>query len=182
MVYPVKRQLRLTATNEDYRVAKLAALAIGIHVLEAALPSPLPGIKPGLANIVTLIVFALYGIRFASWVSLLRVFVGSLIIGTFLSPTFVLSLSGAVASVLVLWVYSQWRLKSLSVFGLAILMSIAHMSAQLIMVYWLFIPHEALFVLSPVFMTAALVFGVFNGFIAVKVTSRLNQHAYPTSS
>lgn len=175
-------QLRLNASVEDYRVAKLAALAIGIHVLETAIPSPIPGVKPGLANIVTLLVFALYGLRFAAWVSLLRVFVGSLIIGTFLSPTFLLSLSGAIASLAVLYIYSRLSFSGLSVFGLAILMAFAHMSAQMIMVYWFFIPHDALFALSPVFMTAALFFGAMNGYIAVKITSRFNQNAYSTSS
>jgi len=166
-------QLRLKASVEDYQIASLAALAIGIHVVEAALPSPIPGIKPGLANIITLIVFALYGIRFAAWVSLLRVFVGSLIIGTFLSPTFVLSLSGVMASLFVLYVYSKFGVELLSLFGLAILMALAHMAAQLIVVYWFFIPHDALLALSPVFMTAAVVFGSLNGYIALKVISKI---------
>lgn len=170
-------QLHLRTSVEDYQIARLAALAIGIHVLESALPSPIPGVKPGLANVITLIVFALYGIKFAAWVSILRVLVGSLIIGTFLSPTFLLSFSGAIASVLVLLLYCYWRGPALSVFGLAILMALAHMTAQLLMVYWLFIPHEALFGLSPVFMTAALVFGSINGFLALKITKRLITHA-----
>ncbi|MGD9000355.1 MAG: Gx transporter family protein, partial [Granulosicoccaceae bacterium] len=38
-------------SDEDQRIARLAALAIVIHVAESALPSPLPGIKPGFANI-----------------------------------------------------------------------------------------------------------------------------------
>lgn len=167
-------QLRLRASAEDYQIARLAALAIGIHVVEAALPSPVPGLKPGLANIITLIVFVLYGFRFAAWVSLLRVFVGSLIIGTFLSPTFLLSLSGAGASVLVLYIHSKLSSQMFSAFGLAILMAVAHMMAQLLMVYWFFIPHDALLALSPVFMTAALIFGSFTGFIALKVIEKLN--------
>ena len=51
--------------------------------------------KPGLANIVTLIVLARYGWRTAAWVSLLRVVAGSLLFGNFLAPGFFLSLSGA---------------------------------------------------------------------------------------
>lgn len=41
--------------TRDRAIAALAAIAIGIQILEAAIPSPVPGIKPGLANIVTLI-------------------------------------------------------------------------------------------------------------------------------
>ncbi|TPW14001.1 MAG: heptaprenyl diphosphate synthase, partial [Halothiobacillaceae bacterium] len=76
-------------TREDHLVAWLTAIAITIHILESALPSPLPGIKPGLANAVTVAALVLFGWRTAVWVGLLRVVVGSLIIGTFLTPTFV---------------------------------------------------------------------------------------------
>jgi hypothetical protein len=53
--------IKLTTTPEDHRIAQLAAAAIGLSLIDAAIPLPLPGIKPGLANIVTLIVLARYG-------------------------------------------------------------------------------------------------------------------------
>ncbi|MBP7881652.1 MAG: Gx transporter family protein, partial [Candidatus Methylopumilus sp.] len=45
--------MQINTTLDDHRVAKLAALAIGLHLLESIMPSPLPGVKPGIANIVT---------------------------------------------------------------------------------------------------------------------------------
>src|SRR4030066_2212065 len=63
--------IRLDSTSEDHHIARMAALALGLSVLEAAIPSPLPGVKAGLANIVILIVLARYGWRTAAWVSLL---------------------------------------------------------------------------------------------------------------
>src|SRR3990170_743711 len=92
----------LNTTAEDHRIARMAAVALGLTILENAIPSPLPGVKPGLANIVTLIVLARYGWRGAAWVSLLRVVAGSLLFGSFLAPGFFLSLSGAVCSLVVL--------------------------------------------------------------------------------
>jgi len=176
-------QLHLTPTRKDAQIAVLAALAIGIHVLESILPSPLPGIKPGFANIITLIAFAIYGIEVAVWVGILRVLVGSLIVGTFLSPTFVLSLSGALASLFILWFVMQLSHKcpkvKISLFGIAILMAMAHMLAQFLMVYWLFIPHAALIKLLPIMLTAALIFGAFNGLVATKVYEKLKQNADP---
>ena len=80
----------IKSRRDDVIIAALAALAITIHVAESALPSPLPGVKPGLANVITLVVFCIYGWRAAAWVSLLRILVGSILIGTFLSPTFFL--------------------------------------------------------------------------------------------
>jgi heptaprenyl diphosphate synthase len=87
--------IELPVTEDDYRIARYAAAAIALSVAEAALPSPLPGIKPGLANIIVLVVLARYGWRDAAWVSLLRVVAGSLVIGQFLAPGFFLALAGA---------------------------------------------------------------------------------------
>ena len=55
--------IRIETTTDDHRIAQLAALAIGLHMIEAVVPSPLPGIKPGIANIVTL--YVLYRFDFA---------------------------------------------------------------------------------------------------------------------
>ena len=59
--------IELQPTADDVRLARLAALALGLAVIEAALPSPLPGIKPGLANIVIMLVLLHLGWRAACW-------------------------------------------------------------------------------------------------------------------
>lgn len=159
------RQITLIATRDDYLVAGLAALAIVIHVAESALPTPLPGAKPGLANVITIAVLLLYGWRAAMWVSLLRVLVGSIVIGTFLSPTFVLSLTGALAAmgaVGLAWALSP---RALGPIGYCLLAAMAHMAAQFYAAYLLFIPHPALFGLLPVLMTLAVCFGLMSGII-----------------
>jgi heptaprenyl diphosphate synthase len=104
-----KQLVKLTTTPEDHRIAQLAAAAIGLSLIDAAIPLPLPGIKPGLANIVTLIVLARYGWIAAAWVSGLRIFAGSLLLGYFLSPGFFMSLTGALFSLLTFWL-SQFDL------------------------------------------------------------------------
>ena len=93
---------QIQTTEDDHRIAKLAAIAIVLHMVEAVIPSPLPGVKPGIANIVTLYVLYQYGFATAAWVSILRVFASSLLLGQFLSPTFILSLSGALCSLTVM--------------------------------------------------------------------------------
>ena len=163
----------LYITEEDRKIAAFAALAITIHVLESTFPSPVPGVKPGLANIITLLVLFRYGWRFAAWVSLLRVIAGSLLLGTFMSPTFILSLSGALVSLLVmllLWVAMRhW----VSLVGISILSSISHVMAQLFVAWWLFIPHPGILVLIPVLITAGILFGIFNAIIASSLNNRL---------
>ncbi len=165
----------ITTTRQDHRIAWLAALAIAIHIAESVLPSPLPGVKPGLANVVTLTVLFLYGWSAAVWVSLLRVLVGSLLIGTFLTPTFTLSLSGALASLAVLGLGTLLPGRGLGPVGFALLASLAHMTGQFFCAYWLFIPHEGLFGLLPLLMTLAAGFGLLSGLIVQAMLPRLRE-------
>lgn len=158
--------MQIQATPEDHRIAWLTALAIGIHLLEAALPSPLPGVKPGLANVITIVVLVQFGWPSAAWVSLLRVLCGSLLLGTFLSPTFFLSLAGALASVAALWCASRLPGRGFGPIGLSLLAALAHMSGQFFTAYGLFIPHPGLWALLPILLTAAVLFGLLSGIIA----------------
>lgn len=156
----------LTATPEDQRIAWLTAVAITIHIAESALPSPLPGVKPGLANIITVIVLIQFSWRAAAWVALLRVLAGSLLIGTFLTPTFVLSFGGSLASIAVLWLATHLPGRGFSAVGYSVAAALAHMGAQFLLAWTLFIPHPGLVHLLPVLLTAALLFGLVNGIIA----------------
>ena len=168
-------KLQVTTTREDIRIAWLAALAITIHIAESALPSPIPGVKPGLANIVTIICLIQFGWRTAAWVAMLRVVVGAILLGTFLSPTFALSLAGAAASVIILAVAQYLPGRGFGPVGYSLLAAMAHMSAQFWTAYWLFIPHEGLFRLLPILMTAAVFFGITSGIIAKKILDRLSE-------
>lgn len=158
----------LHATADDHRIARMAAVALGLTVLENAIPSPLPGVKPGLANIVTLIVLARYGWRVAVWVSLLRVVAGSLLFGNFLTPGFFLSLAGGVCSLLVLASAQHLPARWFGAVSHSIYAAFAHIAGQMGVVYLWLIPHSGILYLVPIFATAALIFGTVNGLIAAR--------------
>ncbi len=183
--------LHLETTPEDHQIARMAALALGLSVLEAAVPSPLPGVKPGLANIVTLVVLARYGWRAAAWVSLLRVVAGGLLLGNFLAPGFFLSLAGALCSLMVLAVSRHLPARWFGPVTHSVLAAFAHIAGQLLVVYVWLIPHAGIAYLFPVFAGAALVFGAVNGVVAgyylegkqshhrdPETQRKANQHAY----
>ena len=138
-------------------------------MIEAVIPSPLPGVKPGIANIVTLFVLFQYGFATAAWVSLLRVFASSLLLGQFLSPTFVLSLSGALLSLAALFFAQHLPKKYFSAISLSIFAAFAHIAGQLLVVWFWLIPHTGVVYLIPVFALAALVFGLINGLVTLKL-------------
>ncbi len=158
----------LHTTAEDHQIARMAAVALGLTILEGAIPSPLPGVKPGLANIVTLIVLARYGWRAATWVSLLRVFAGSLLFGNFLTPGFFLSLSGSLLSLLVLAFAQHLPARWFGPVSHSIYAAFAHIAGQMLVVYLWLIPQAGIAYLIPVFATAALVFGTVNGLVAAR--------------
>ena len=163
------KPIQIQTTVDDHRIAKLAAFAIALHMVEAVIPSPLPGVKPGIANIVTLYVLYQYGYAMAAWVSILRVFASSLLLGQFLSPTFVLSLSGTIFSLGVLWLAFKFPKKYFGPVSLSILAAFAHIAGQLMMVRLWLIPHAGVAYLVPIFALAALFFGLVNGLITSKL-------------
>ena len=166
-------QINFYTEPDDHRIAKLAAAALGLTLLEAAIPSPLPGVKPGLANIITLVVLMRFGWRSAAWVTILRVMAGSIVLGTFLSPTFVLSLGGAIVSLAMLALAQSLPERWFGTVTLSILAALAHFAGQLAVVYFWLIPHAGIAYLIPIFAGAALLFGTLNGLAAATLLARL---------
>lgn len=164
--------IELTVTEEDRRIATLAAAAVGLTLVEAAIPLPLPGIKPGLANIVTLVVLYQFGWRAAVWVSLLRIVAGGLALGTFLTPTFVMSLSGGLASLLVLGLLVRLPRRLFGPVGLSVLAAFAHIGAQLGVVSVWLMPGVNLLPLLALFLGAAWLSGLVNGLVVANLLEK----------
>ena len=163
--------LELRVTPADRRIARYAAAAIALTVAEAAIPSPLPGVKPGLANIVVLIVLARHGWREAAWVSLLRVLAGSLLVGQFLAPGFFLSLTGALTSLVALALAARLPARWFGPVSQSTLAAFAHVGGQVLLARAWLVPHDGVFYLVPVFALFALVFGIVNGLAAARLMS-----------
>ena len=155
--------IEFTSSAEDRRVAGLAAAAIGLTLAEAAIPLPIPGIKPGLANIVTLFVLYRYGWRTAAWVAGLRIVAGALALGQFLTPAFVLSLTGGVMSLCVLAVAIRLPGRWFGPVGLSLLAAFAHIGTQLWVVDVWLLPGASILGLLPLFLGAAWLTGLANG-------------------
>ena len=169
----------LTVTDEDRRIAWLATAAVGLSLVDAAIPSPLPGIKPGLANIVTLVVLLRYGWATAVWVSILRVLAGSLLLGRFLAPGFFLALTGTLFSLLTLGLVRHLPARWFGPVSLSVFAAFAHIGGQLLLARLWLIPHDGVFLLTPVFAAAALIFGTINGLITAKLLAEPTEPQKP---
>lgn len=113
-------------TRELTLCAVLAALALALSYMESFFPLalivPLPGVKLGLANIVTL--YALYALGFPSALAILfvRCTLGALFAGN--ASALLFSLLGGLSALLVMALLSG--AKKLSIFGVSIAGAAAH--------------------------------------------------------
>jgi len=164
--------IELHPTADDRRVARYAVAAITLAIAEAAIPSPLPGIKPGLANIVVLVVLLRHGWRDAAWVSLLRVFAGSIVLGQFLAPGFALALTGALCSLAMLGLSVHLPRRLFGPVTHSVLAAFAHVAGQILVARLWLVPHDGIYYLLPLFAASALLFGVVNGLAAAHLLAR----------
>ena len=160
--------------SEAVHIALLSAYAVGLHSIEAFIPTPVPWLRLGLANIITLTTLCLYGLRAGMTVTLTRVFVRSLIAGTFLGPAFVMSLGGGVASTIVMWALISVFRRHLGIVSLSVFGAITHNIVQLFLAYFLFVRRiEAILIVSPVILFFGVITGIFNGIITNLIIKKI---------
>lgn len=112
-------------------VVMLALIAVGLGVIDGILPRPLPFLKTGLANVVTVMVAFRMGTARALSVNLLRVIAVALFLGSIATPSFLMSLAGGLSSAFFMGLLSRTARHFLSVTGISIAGSMASLSAQL---------------------------------------------------
>lgn len=154
----------------------LVAMGTALHVVEGMLsiPLPVPGIKLGLANIVTLLAIYLYGFRDGLTVALLRVVLGSLIGGMFMSPGFLLALTGAVSSTL-LMSFLLKRTGCFSMIGISMAGAVAHNLGQLLAASLLLQSSAIIY-----FLPILLLTGIPSGFLTGYLLNSLLEHSKKT--
>ena len=111
-------------------VSMLLAAAIVLNYLESFIPMFVPGVRLGLANVIILIMLYEFKWHEALAVDALRILIVSLIRGSFLTPTFYMSLDGGILSYLVMLLFS--KLKFFSPIGVSVLGAMAHAVGQII--------------------------------------------------
>jgi heptaprenyl diphosphate synthase len=154
------------------RLALLVSAGLILYLFEVHIPQPLPWVRIGLANLVTLLALVLWGFWEALAVLLLRVLLGSVFAGTLLSPVFPFTLAGGLAGVLAMGLAWRFLRPPLSVVGVSILGALAHNVTQLVLAYWLYIRREEVFYLLPPILLGTLLTGCLIGLIVALLTDR----------
>ncbi len=168
--------------QDKYRIALLSAYALALHSFESLLPTPVPWLRLGLANIITLTTLFLYGVRAAIMVTLIRVILSSLFTGTFLGPAFILSLGGGVTSTLTMGFVLSMAPRLFSTIGLSIIGALFHNITQLFIAYFIFIQRiEAILLISPLIILIGALTGTMNGIVSDLLIKNLKKNGLEDS-
>lgn len=160
-------------TRDLTLLALLTATGLILFVVEAQipLPIPIPGIKLGLSNVVTLFALRLLGRRAAGTVLLLRILLGNFVVGN-LSVMLYSMAGGLLCYVVMLLLHPLFSDKQ--VFILSMLSAIAHNAGQLAVAIWV-TGTPSLLVYAPVLLLSALITGFFTGQCAQAVILHMKQ-------
>lgn len=157
-------------TRKLTTLSLLTAIALTIFMVEAQIPplTPIPGIKMGLANIVTVFTVFAIGPKEAALVLFVRVFLGAVFAGNF--STIFYSAAGGLCAILVTIALRRFLTgKQLWVAGIC--GAIAHSVGQMAMAM-LLLATPGLVVYLPVMIVASIISGTFTGLCAQFLVNR----------
>ncbi len=152
-------------TRKLVLMSLLTAAALTIFVIEnqIPLPVPIPGVKLGLANIITLVAMLLLGRKEAGAILLVRVLMGAMFAGS--PSTLLFSAAGGLFAYLVMClttgVFSDSQLWIVSA-----LAGVAHNAGQLLACA-LVVKTPGVLAYAPILAASGVITGVFTGFAAM---------------
>ena len=146
-------------------MAVLTAIALTIFMIENQLPSPvpIPGIKLGLANIITLTARAILGRKEAGAILAARIIMGAIFAGS--PSTFIYSAAGGILAYIVMCV-TIGLFKENQLWIVSALAAIAHNAGQL-GACALIVKTPGIFAYAPILAASGVITGVFTGFAAI---------------
>lgn len=160
------------STKQLTRIAMLSAAALVVFAIEAQIPSPvpIPGVKLGLSNVITLFAIWTLGRKQAAAILLVRIVLGSMVAGTVM--TLLYSLAGGLLCLLVMALmkplFSPRQIWIHSVFG-----AMAHNVGQITVAVLVMDTPSLFAAYGPVLLLSGIVTGLFTGFCAQAVVARM---------
>lgn len=148
----------------------LIALAMVLSYVEMLIPLPvgIPGVKPGLANLVVFLALYTMTAREALLISMVRILLVSITFGN--GSAFLYSMAGGILSFLVMWIFQKKDF--LLPAGVSIAGGIAHNVGQLLMAS-VILENGAVFTYLPVLLAAGCITGGIIGIIGGQIRSRI---------
>ncbi|HBV85262.1 MAG TPA: heptaprenyl diphosphate synthase [Desulfosporosinus sp.] len=154
--------------NKNRKYALIIILvtnAILISFLESLIPIPvpIPGVKLGLGNIITMIGIAFLGFKDVLFIVIVRSFVVAILTRGIMMLVF--SLTGGLLSALVMWLLYKKFSKLFSIKGISIAGAIVHSTAQIVVASMILGQVVVMFYL-PILLISSIITGLITGSIA----------------
>ena len=164
----------MTRTKKIVIISLFVSQAIVLSILERMIPINfvVPGAKLGLANIVTILSLYIFGLRETILIVLLRTFMASVFGGTLL--TFLYSISGALISLLVMYLLKRLPKDKFTIVGISVFGAISHNIGQIIMAV-LIIQSLNITLYLPMLIIISIPTGLFVGYSSKKLFKYLNK-------
>ncbi|MBN2415758.1 Gx transporter family protein [bacterium] len=145
-------------------IAVMTAFASVLFIIENLVSLPLPWLRLGLANVMTLLALKWWGLKEGLLITLLRVLVGGLLSGRFLQPLFWMALSGGIGAALGMWLLFQFR-RWFSLVGISVFGAVVKNAIQLAGAYLLLGMQAGVLTLLPLILFSSLVSGALIGLL-----------------
>ncbi len=154
----------MSRTKRLVLLALLVAMAATLHVLEGWLPVPMPvpGAKLGLANTISLLALVIFGWQEAVYIAIIRVLLGSLLGGVLFGPAFIMSMGGALISIIIMMHIHNNYSGVFSLVGVSVAGAVAHNLAQ-VTIAAIIVYSPGLLWYAPYLLLFAVPTGLFTG-------------------
>jgi heptaprenyl diphosphate synthase len=151
-------------------LAIMISISIVLSIVESMISITIfiiPGVKLGLANIITLVVLYIYGGKEAFVVSIFRIFIVSLIYSGLFTPTSMMSLAGGIIAYLTMVAIKQ--IPKLSIVSVSVMGALMHMVGQIGMAI-IVLDTPTLIYYLPYMILISIPTGLLTGLVGRKMT------------
>ncbi len=158
--------------NETHRLTVLTMLvgmALIVNMIEPTFPIVIPGVKFGLANILGLFAFYIFGAKELLIVNLMRVIIASIMRGTLFGTGFYLAFTGSLFASVAIIVFS--KLTKMSEIGLSTVSATFHNIGQ-ILVIALITQTGLIVTYLPIMLFMGVPTGIVTGYLVQNVNQR----------
>lgn len=165
----------MNKTRRNVFLALLTAAALIISIIENMIPLPFiaPGAKLGLANIISLTVLVVFGLKYSIIVTILRCILFMLTVGNPIS--FIYSIVSSLISVIVMYIVYRFLSKLFSLIGVSVFGALTHNTCQ-VLVASIIMSTKDIFMYLPVMYIISIFTGCFVGMTAQLISEKLLNH------
>ncbi len=157
-----------TNTKKLTTMSMFVAIALALNIVEKMLPLPtmVVGVKLGLANIVTIVGLAIFGLKDALLILISRIILGSIFGGG--ASGFLYSFLGGIFSILSMAILVRLANDRVSLVGVSVTGAFFHSLGQIIMAVILF-QNIRLLGYLPIMLITSIATGIFIGLVGEKL-------------